>query len=1044
MPSKSNPLPQLIPNRVMKLRTVLASSLWEGRQDLEVVMSPVLDAPITVDLAPKLKYKKVKPGQYFGEPEGEWQQAWFRVEIPAPTPEQVGRRYFFWDCRGETTAYIATGQGRGGPYKPWAGLDVAHPYCILPDRACTLWLDDATYQTCIWYEGAKPIDEYGLRFDGAWIACRNLKNWETYWDLHTLTEWLGYLLRRDGLDGMIKGWGALPDPKKMHPVTRRLVAMLDNAVQGWETGGIDGLAPALKAIFAAFPTEYWQPTIEMIGHSHLDLVWMWPEVEGERKAVHTMATALRLLDEYPQYRFMWTSPHSMQLVAERFPEVYEEIRAKIAGGQWEATGAPWVEFDTLIACGEALGRSLVLGQNLFQKLKGAPSTTLWLPDCFGFNAFLPQIMALTGVQNFYTTKLSWSIVTEFPYDSFVWRSPDGSEVITHLDVPGEGWDSLNGIVTSTNRYRQLDVHNEILKGTGVGDGGGGTTVDKIEMYNRLGNLSQVPPVRWGKVEGFFERLGESRSQLPVFEGELYLEYHRGIYTTQSEFKRRYRRLERALQAWEAASVMAGFGPIPTHPWERLSFVQFHDSLPGSSIKLVYDQLGAELEELGSQALESARRNLCEECAAEEEGALNVFNPIALDRQVVVELSSPDGVQGPLQQTVGQDGGAVWLASASLPALSAGAIRPVQAAWEVSPRVLDNGRLRVEFDENGSWVKAAGKGDGQGQAAWPLADAPRFLLHPDYPPLFDAWEIDHNATRSSVDEVAGLPLRVVESGPVRAVLAGETRLGKESSLEVRYILEAGSDVLKIEAVVDWKEEHRLLRFYLPTTLRGRNALYGAPYGSVARPQAPGGPREEAMWEVPASRWAAVTDAPGWDGLAIVSEAKYGFSCRDGELALTLLRAPIDPGAEWPQNPRRHKPTHALELGRHTLRFAVGRYQARTENGVLSTPAQAEALYAPVLTGAFGERPAPFRFTSPLGTVTPTWVLPSGEGRGYILRLNETLGASGTLSLAFQQPPTFLSAVDFMERPVQGVDIRAAGGGTYQITYRPYQVISLLVV
>lgn len=605
MPPKLNPLPQLIPNRVMHLRHMLSASLWENQQDLSVQMSPVSDTMISVDLASGLAFSPIEKGHYFGEPDGEWQQAWFKVEIPAPQDGQQGRRYFFWDCRGETTAYI-DGQ-------PWAGLDVAHPYCILPDRACTLWLDNGTYQTCIWYEGAKPIDQYGLRFDGAWTACRNLKNWETYWDLHVLSDWMAYLLQRDGVGDMIKGWGALPAPDKLHPVTRKLLDMLNQALQDWEIGGIDSLAPALKAIYAAFPTENWQPKIDMVGHSHLDLVWMWPEVVGERKAVHTIATALRLLDEYPQYRFMWTSPHSMKLIQDRFPELYDQIRARIAQQRWEATGAPWVEFDTLIACGEALGRSLVLGQRLFERLKGSLSTTLWLPDCFGYNAFLPQIMALTGVQNFFTTKLSWNIINDFPYDSFVWRAADGSEVITHLSVRSDSGDDLAGMSSSASYYRQLEANDEILKTTGVGDGGGGTTVDKIELFNRLGSLAQVPPVQWGSVEGFFERLGQSRAHLPVYEGELYLEYHRGIYTTQSEFKRRYRKLETSLQAWEAASVLGGFGPIPEHAWERLSFVQFHDALPGSSVKIVYDQLGAELQELSTQALDSARRNLCEDC-----------------------------------------------------------------------------------------------------------------------------------------------------------------------------------------------------------------------------------------------------------------------------------------------------------------------------------------------------------------------------------------------------------------------------------------------
>ncbi|RPJ40822.1 MAG: alpha-mannosidase, partial [Chloroflexi bacterium] len=549
MPPKLNPLPQLIPNRILMLRNLLREKLWDARQDVDVVTSAVFDTPVPLVQAAALSYRPISAGEYFGEPHGEWQQCWFRTEIPPAAAGQSGRRYFFWDCRGESTVFI-DGQ-------PWAGLDVAHPYCILPDRACTLWIDCGTYQTCIWFDNGKPIDQYGLRFDGAWIACRNPAAWETYWDLDVLVEWMLFLLKRDGLENMARPWGPIPELGQAHPVLRKLIGMFDDAFAAWEKGGASTLGLELKRIYAAFPGESWQPKVKMIGHSHLDLVWMWPEYVGERKAVHTMATAMRLLEEYPQYRFMWTSPHSMKMIENQFPGLYGAVKQKIQDGRWEATGGAWVEFDTLIACGEALGRSLALGQLMFEKLRGSISTTVWLPDCFGFNGFLPQIMAQAGIKNFYTTKLSWSVVTEFPYDSFIWRAADGSEVITHLNAAAPSGESLTGMVEASRSYRQLDVDNEILKYTGVGDGGGGTTVDRMEWFNRLGSLAQVPSVEWGSVEGFFEQLGQKRDRLPVFEGELYLEFHRGIYTTESEYKRVYRRMERSLQAWEAARALTG-------------------------------------------------------------------------------------------------------------------------------------------------------------------------------------------------------------------------------------------------------------------------------------------------------------------------------------------------------------------------------------------------------------------------------------------------------------------------------------------------------
>ena len=1036
MPPKINPLPELIPNRMMMLREILRGGLWQSRQDFTVEISPVRDDPLPIDQAPAQPYRPITPGDYFGEPFGEWQQCFFKVEVGAPQADEAGRRFFFWNCRGETLVYI-DGQ-------PWAGLDVAHPFCRLPDRACTLWLDCATYQTCMWVPDMQPIDPYGLRFEGAWTAARNEPVWQAFYDLDVLVELMTLLLKRDGLENMVKMWGPYPAPRTAHPVTRKLLALFDEAWLAWEAGGLAALAPALRRIYAALPAESWQPKVTVTGHSHLDLVWMWPEVEGERKAIHTIATALRLLEEYPQYTFMWTSPHSMRIVQERFPQIYAQIEKHIREGRWEATGGAWVEFDTLIASGEALARSLALGQREFLKLRGSISNTLWLPDCFGFNAALPQIMALAGVQNFYTAKLSWNSQTRFPYDSFVWRSDDGSEVLVHMDVTAAGLSEVSHLAEAALNYRELAANNEILKYSGVGDGGGGTMVASLEKINRLTNLSQLPQTQWGAVEGFFERLAQAREKLPVYAGELYLEFHRGIYTTQSEFKRRYRQLERALQIWESARVLAGGAPIPEHYWQRLSFAQFHDALPGSSIQLVYEQLGQNLEDLAAEAGQLARAEAAR-ALQQSYGAgqtLAVYNPLAIDRGVVVELPSPQGAEGPLQKSAQGEG---WLASMNLQGLGIHKVEnQTSASWEVTERVLDNGLLRVEFDEQGCLACVFERKHLRRRQEWPLSGTPRLILHPDTPPTFDAWEIDHTATRQTVSEVAGMPLSVIEAGPVRAVLSGKAQLGEASCVEVSYILEAGSDLLHMEMKVDWREEHRLLRYYLPTALRGREARYGAPFGAVSRPQVPGTPREEAMWEVPASRWAAVTDDAGWDGLAIITEAKYGFACRDGELALTLLRAPSDPAEN--DQPRRHRPDHSPERGQHRIRFAIGRYHRKSTGSQLSTAAQAEALFAPVLLAQVAELPdvhPPFRFVSDLLGLVPSWLLPSQEDDGYIIRLHETAGTGGTVGLAFSQPPIEVCLVDFLERPTPPGCLSPIGPTYYHIDYGPYQVLGIKV-
>jgi len=679
---------------------------------------------------------------------------------------------------------------------------------------------------------------------------------------------------------------------------------------------------------------------------------------------------------------------------------------------------------------------------------------MWVPDCFGYNVALPQLLQLAGVRNFFTTKMSWSAITNFPYHSFVWRSPDGSEVLTHLAVIGDP-ESPGGLATMARAYRQGDIHGEMLTGLGVGDGGGGTVVASIERVRRMGNLSLTPRAAWGYVEPFFERLEQQREQLPVFEGELYLEFHRGIYTTHSEFKRLYRGLERALLAWEAVRAVTGGGPIPEHPWERLSFCQFHDAIPGSSIQLVYDQLEPELKALSDQALQQAASELGVFIRATAPCAgLAVFNPLLLPRRAVIELPTgskvtlDDGQELPVQPvpdgllaSIPLDGFGLRCLAAPESAIDDAGLSADTAAWDVTPQRLDNGVLHVEFDAQGQ-ISAAR----DAISDWQLAEPPAFVLYPDNPPYFDAWEVDHGAMRQGGVALGGMQLEVIERGPVRAILRGTAPLGEHSRLTVDYILEAGSDCLRIEAVVDWREEHRLLKYHLPTLCRGRMARYGAPFGSVERPQTPTFPHEEAMWEVPASRWAAVADDAGWDGLAILTEDKYGFSCRDGNLGLSLQRAADDPVRGDPSQPQRLCPDHATDQGVHRMRFALARYRAATQGDQLSTAAQAEALYAPLVIATGNGKSAwtpPVRLASDLVTLVPSWALPSQQGKGFILRLHETLGVPGTLQLAFANPPQAVQPVDLLEGSVEGVGVRKLDELNYEVKVMPYQVVSLRV-
>jgi alpha-mannosidase len=1008
-----NQILQLVPQRVAKLVSTLQEQLWQERKDVPVVGGPVNQSFIALDAAKSQRMKPVKPGEYFGPANGGWQQRWFKVEIPQAKRDQKGKRCLFWDCRGETTVY------KDGA--PWAGLDIGHKYCVIPDSACTLWLDCGTYQSAIWLQGPKP-DAYGLQFDGAWIACRNDPVWDAYWDLAVLRQVIEKILK----DAHWEGFGFLQRPpmEKLPPLGRMMLVELDDCCNAWDTHGVEALCKALRATYAKFPAEYWQPYASTVGQSHLDLVWLWPERVTHRKGIHTFATALRLLDRYPEFKFMMSQPAIYRVVQQQAPILYKQVIDKIRQGRWEATGGAEVEFDNLIPCGEALARSLVLGQQKFKQIRsGTHSKILWLPDVFGYANCLPQIISLAGIPYFFTTKMSWSALNTFPYDAFVWRSPDGTEVLSYLAFRWFGNCDAPDMIDAAATYRQAGVFNEMIAPAGHGDGGGGPGEEFCERERRLANLAGVPKARWVNAEGFFDRLNTERSRLPVYEGELYLEYHRGCYTTQGRFKQAYRAAERAMQVREAVRVAGGQGQLDQADWLRVCFAQFHDAIPGSSIGLVYQELTDELNQITQKNLTAASDEL-------GSGADTiVFNPCAIDRNTVIELDKSTASAVAKKGAAVQETSSRAIALAHVPALGSVALSKAQGLaskparpWTVTSTSIDSGLVCAEFDKKSNLVKLTVDGK-----QLRITGLGQFTIHPDLPSNFDAWDIDNYSTRLA-DPVSGdSSLSIIEKGPVRARLRGVIRCGKKSKITVDYILEAQCPFLKIEATIDWQEDHTLLRYRLPTGYQGSQARFGCPYGSILRPQKPSHFIYEGMWEVPGSRWAAVTEEDGVDGLSIITQAKYGFSCRDGEIGLSLLRSPTDPDEK-------------ADRGTHTICWAIGGFSRHTTDTHISTPAWADAMYTPVVQG-HGKSATPPFILSDLGSLVPAWVLPAQSGKGFVIRLHETMGERGTATLTLANEAKSVCLVNFLEDKIAPIDKVKAR--EYAIEYSPYKILGILV-
>jgi alpha-mannosidase len=891
-------LPQLTPNRINAAVNRLQERVWFDVQPLPVEASESRAEQLPLTEAARLKCEPVETCSFWGKL---FDQRWCRVVLPRPADANT---WLNWKDQGEATLYVQE--------KPYFGFNVAHRHCRLPSGTEEVWIQSSCIQSAIWHPDANGMDAKGSYFEGAFLCRRDDEAWGAYHDLKCLFDLSMDQRNRENpaVPTTLSGAGLQPPVDKFTPVYRRMLRLMDEAVDAVDTDGIPALRRKLAEAYRELRMDKTFMRCFLTGHAHLDLVWLWPERIGELKAVNIFATVNRLMDEYPEFRFAYSQPASYEAVKRREPALYDQVRSHIKAGQWEATGAMYVESDTLIACGEALARSFVLGQKGFAEIAGKPSKLTWLPDVFGYSACLPQIMKLTGAEYFFTTKMTWNAINRFPHSSFLWRGNDGSEVVAHV-IQDAGYVShleIKDIKAPMLAHQQGDVHGEYLLPVGYGDGGGGPTHEMCERARRLGSLPGMPEMEWGQPEAFFDRLAKLRGQLPVHQGECYLEFHRGTFTTHGNLKETFRSLERALQVAEAVASMTGKTWDLESAWKRLVFAQFHDYIPGSSVWDVYQEGLPELKQialdqtrLALEALQSGKHK--EEC---------IFNPHALE--VRRWLPHP------------QTGKPIYI---SLPPLSG---KPVEGAQIELP---DGVYLKGNSVNNGLVkfrLNAAGFID---QLTWEGVEVPlsapmsQLMLYPDKPANCEAWDIDRPAL-SLGEGCNGKPTVEPFQEEHQAGFRVSRKIGQTSEARVTYALQAGSPLVHISVELDWREPETLLKMVFPTKYGATHARFGIPYGSVLRPQIANGLVAEAMWEVPFSRHLEVFDEGEREGFFVVTEAKYGACVRDGEAGISLVRSPRVTGLDvhsfaWPPHLSRLPiPSIYSDIGKHKIQLAMGRY------------------------------------------------------------------------------------------------------------------------
>jgi alpha-mannosidase len=674
------------------------------------------------------------------------------------------------------------------------------------------------------------------------------------------------------------------------------------------------------------------PVFYAVGNAHLDLAWLWPMAETYRKTERTFAAQLRLIEEYPEYKFIQSQPASYEMCKKYYPELFARIKEAVKGGQWIADGAMWVEPDTNMASGEALIRQLVHGKRYYKEEFDVDSKVLWLPDTFGYTAALPQILKGCGVDYLVTQKIFWSYNEgdQFPYHYFTWEGMDGSQVVSFLPTsytyrtdPIEA----NNIWKNRTQVQDLDA---FLMPYGYGDGGGGPARDYIEYAKRQEDLEGSVKVKMAGPMEFFHDMEEQGGPVNTYVGELYFSAHRGTYTSQATVKKNNRRNELAMREEEFWSSL-GLGRGLEYDlakadalWKELLLHQFHDILPGSSIGRVYVEANKAHEAIHAGAQELLDQAIDALTERKEENAVTVWNSLSFDRKALVELPEAfgagartlEGQAVPVQKKEAgvkaivdiPSCGAVSLVPAEAGASGDGAKAAVSVKEEGDGYVLENSRVRATVDARGEVVSFVLKESGREYAAQPMN---RFRLYKDVPRLFDAWDIDSNYILQEVKAVTEVSVEKVGEG-LEGVVKVSGRIS-ESSFTQYIRLAADSRRLAFETEVDWKELHRLLKVSFPVDVYAENGINEMQFGYVERPAHRSRLYDKDRFEVCNHRYSALCD--GSHGAAVLNDCKYGISMNGNALELTLLRAAACP--EMRADNGQHSFTYAFTAWEGTL-------------------------------------------------------------------------------------------------------------------------------
>lgn len=1034
---------KMLAQRIKRLMDDIKGRIFDDSEDAGDFL--FRDGQSTIDKIDEGEWTPFGKNDFWGYRE---QYCWFKQTVKIPERFK-GRKvaYFIspfihtgWDNRDQQFIIYVNG-------KMVQGLDVNHAHIFLTDCAeggeefdialsayCDDWTFSGKVQLCATLKTYDP-DVNALYYDIRipWETAHNYNHDSTY--------------RIDIIKALNEACNMLelstPDREVFKSSVKDASAYLHETIYGEKSDVL----------------------VSAVGHTHIDVAWLWRLRQTRDKAGRSFATVINLMKEFPEYKFMSPQAQLYDYVKQDYPELYEEIKEKIKEGRWEAEGSMWVESDTNVISGESLVRQFLVGKRFFRQEFGVDNKIMWLPDVFGYTAALPQIMKLADIDYFMTTKISWSEYNRFPFDTFLWKGIDGSEILSHFAPSMRDSDEKrfqatytamldpNHIIYGWQRYSNKDLAKTEMCIYGHGDGGGGPTRGNIEGGMRMAEgIPGCPQIKMENSLDFFKRLDSEvrdSKRLPKWRGELYLEYHRGTLTAQARNKKYNRKSELLYHDVETLAATAGKLTGASYPaddildsWKIILLNQFHDIIPGSSISQVYEDskeqyeaIGAKGRELTSKAIDSLAANI-----SADKDSLVVFNTLGTERTDVVITDMPEKADFAILDSNGEaltwqktfDGKLAFLAK-NVPSKGYKAFTIADGASadeksvNASLESVENNYYKLTF--NGDMNISSLYHKESGRFVAPEGEVLNNLVaYDDRSHVYEAWDIKcyYDEKFWNIDNVKSREL--IESGPVRTVIKVEREFNT-STIAQYFVFYPHTCRIDVNYDIDWKERNIALKAHYPVDVNTTKATYDIQFGNVERTTHNNTTWDYAQFEACGHKWADLSDNSF--GLAVLNDCKYGWTIKEGSIKPTLLRSATQPN--YNQDRERHEFTYAI----YPHSGAVCDTDVVYEGYCLNVP-----LYCKALAAQGGNLPAEYSLVScDKSNVIIETVKKAEDSDAIIVRAYETWNRKTPVTFTFGGEIANATECNLLEEKDAPVNF---GANTIATEFKPFEIKTFKVI